>query len=135
MGIRPVSYTHLGGDYPLWIGATTPTDAPYKVSIAGKLYATGAVISGDSTFEGTLKGVSGSFTRLNCVNDAGNAVGGISFGSDGRMWFDGDMYHQGTKEGRSLRFYTSDSVSYTHLDVYKRQTQYDVDVLAECHFN
>lgn len=98
----------VGGDYPLWVGATTPTDAPYKVSIAGKLYAAGAVISGDSTFEGTLKGVSGSFTRLNCVNAAGDAVGGISFGSDGRMWFDGDMYHQGTKDNRSLRFYTSD---------------------------
>lgn len=98
----------VGGDYPLWIGATTPADAPYKVSIAGKLYAAGAVISGDSTFEGTLKGVSGSFTRLNCVNAAGDAVGGISFGSDGRMWFDGDMYHQGTKDNRSLRFYTSD---------------------------
>lgn len=25
----------VGGDYPLWVGATTPTDAPYKVSIAG----------------------------------------------------------------------------------------------------
>lgn len=98
----------VGGDYPLWVGATTPTDAPYKVSIAGKLYAAGAVISGDSTFEGTLKGVSGSFTRLNCENAAGDAVGGISFGSDGRMWFDGDMYHQGTKDNRSLRFYTSD---------------------------
>lgn len=98
----------VGGDYPLWVGATTPTDAPYKVSIAGKLYAAGAVISGDSTFEGTLKGVSGSFTRLNCVNAAGDAVGGIGFGSDGRMWFDGDMYHQGTKDNRSLRFYTSD---------------------------
>ena len=98
----------VGGDYPLWVGATTPTDAPYKVSIAGKLYAAGAVISGDSTFEGTLKGVSGSFTRLNCVNAAGDAVGGISFGSDGKMWFDGDMYHQGTKDNRSLRFYTSD---------------------------
>lgn len=98
----------VGGDYPLWIGATTPADAPYKVSIDGKLYATGAVISGDSTFEGTMKGVSGSFTRLNCVNAAGDAVGGISFGSDGRMWFDGDMYHQGTKDNRSLRFYTSD---------------------------
>lgn len=98
----------VGGDYPLWVGATTPTDAPYKVSIAGKLYAAGAVISGDSTFEGTLKGVSGSFTRLNCVNAAGDAVGGISFGSDGRMWFDGDMYHQGTKDNRSLRFYISD---------------------------
>lgn len=100
----------VGGDYPLWIGAATPTDAPYKVSIAGKLYATGAVISGDSTFEGTLKGVSGSFRRLNCVNAAGDAVGGIRFGSDGKMWFDGDMYHQGYNytEKRSFRFYTSD---------------------------
>ena len=42
------------------------------------------------------------------MNAAGDAVGGISFGSDGRMWFDGDMYHQGTKDNRSLRFYTSD---------------------------
>lgn len=41
----------VGGDYPLWVGATTPTDAPYKVSIAGKLYAAGAVISGDSTLK------------------------------------------------------------------------------------
>ena len=98
----------VGGDYPLWVGATTPNDAPYKVSIAGKLYAAGAVISGDSTFEGILKGVSGSFKRLNCVNAAGDAVGGISFGSDGKMWFDGDMYHQGTKDNRSLRFYASD---------------------------
>ena len=48
-------------------------------------------------------------TRLiESLNAAGDAVGGISFGSDGRMWFDGDMYHQGTKDNRSLRFYTSD---------------------------
>lgn len=77
----------VGGDYPLWIGATTPADAPYKVSIDGKLYATGAVISGDSTFEGTMKGVSGSFKNLNCINSKGDIVGGISFGSDGKMWF------------------------------------------------
>ncbi len=98
----------VGGDYPLWVGTATPDNAPFKVSIDGKLHASGAVISGDSTFEGTLKGVSGSFTRLNCVNAAGDAIGGISFGSDGKMWFDGDMYHQGVKDGRSLRFYTSD---------------------------
>ena len=28
----------VGGDYPLWVGATTPTDAPYKVSIAAVSY-------------------------------------------------------------------------------------------------
>lgn len=98
----------VGGDYPLWIGATTPADAPYKVSIDGKLYATGAVISGDSTFEGTMKGVSGSFKNLNCINSKGDIVGGISFGSDGRMWFSGDLYHQGSTNGRSSRFYTND---------------------------
>lgn len=100
----------VGGDYPLWVGATAPGSAPFKVSIDGKLYAAGAVITGDSTFEGTLKGVSGSFTRLNCVNNNGDILGGISFGSDGRMWFDGDMYHQGydSVQGRSYRFYSAD---------------------------
>lgn len=97
----------VGGDYPLWIGATTPADAPYKVSIDGKLYATGAVISGDSTFEGTMKGVSGSFKNLNCTNSKGDIVGGINFGSDGGMWFSGDLYHQGGTNGRPSRFYTN----------------------------
>lgn len=100
----------VGGDYPLWVGATAPGSAPFKVSIGGKLYAAGAVITGDSTFEGTLKGVSGSFTRLNCVNKDGDILGGISFGSDGKMWFDGDMFHQGydSSKGRSYRFYSAD---------------------------
>lgn len=62
------------------------------------------------TVKGTLEGVSGSFKSLNCVNNSGNIVGSITFGSDGKMWFDGDMYHQGYNydKQRSLRFYTSD---------------------------
>lgn len=60
------------------------------------------------TVSGTVKGITGSFKQLNCVNDSGAVICTMRFGSDGRMWFeDGDLYHQGTKDGRSLRFYTS----------------------------
>lgn len=67
-------------------------------------------VTGDSEFSGTMKGVSGSFKSLNCVDSNGNIVGNITFGSDGKMWFDGDMYSQGynDKQKRSNRFYTSD---------------------------
>jgi len=66
-------------------------------------------VDGTSVFKGSLSGVTGSFKSLNCVNDSGTVVANISFGSDGRMWFqNGDLYHQGTKEGRNLRFYMSD---------------------------
>lgn len=69
-----------------------------------------AKFKGDSEFGGKMAGVSGSFKRLNCVDEKGNVVGSIAFGSDGKMWFDGDMYSQGynRKEDRSNRFYTSD---------------------------
>ena len=69
-----------------------------------------AKFKGDSEFGGKMAGVSGSFKRLNCVDEKGNIVGSIAFGSDGKMWFDGDMYSQGynRKEDRSNRFYTSD---------------------------
>lgn len=69
-----------------------------------------AKFKGDSEFGGKLVGVSGSFNRLDCVNNKGNVVGSIEFGSDGKMWFDGDMFSQGynKKEDRSNRFYTSD---------------------------
>lgn len=67
-------------------------------------------VTGDSEFSGTMKGVSGSFKSLNCVDSNGNIVGNITFGSDGKMLFDGDMYSQGynDKQQRSNRFYTSD---------------------------
>lgn len=75
----------------------------------------GAVSCKTGTFEnvtisGTLKGVSGSFKSLDCVDGSGNVVGQISFDSSSRLWFSGDMYHQGyySNKGRSYRFYTSD---------------------------
>lgn len=59
---------------------------------------------------GTLNGVSGSFKKLSCLDSNGNEVGYISFSSDGRMWFYGDMQQQGadSKEHRAYRFLTND---------------------------
>lgn len=75
----------------------------------------GNVTCKTGTFEnvvisGTLQGVSGSFNSLDCVDSSGKKVGGIRFGSDGTMWLNGDLYHQGYDftEGRSHRFYASD---------------------------
>ena len=67
-------------------------------------------VTGNSEFSGTMKAVSGSFKSLNCVDNSGKVLGNITFGSDGRMWFDGDMYIQGYRNDkkRSNRFYTSD---------------------------
>ena len=69
----------------------------------------GKIIAKNGEFSGTVVGVSGSFKSLNCVNNDGDIVGGISFGSDGKMWFNGDLYHQGYDydKKRSFRFYTS----------------------------
>ena len=70
----------------------------------------GKIIAKNGEFSGTVVGVSGSFKSLNCVNNDGDIVGGISFSSDGKMWFNGDLYHQGYDydKKRSFRFYTSD---------------------------
>ena len=74
----------------------------------------GAVTCKTGTFEnvtvqGTLKGVTGTFKSLNCINNSGTVVGEISFDSSGRLWFSGDMYHQGydSSKGHVYRFYTS----------------------------
>lgn len=75
-----------------------------------KLDSTGSVWCQNGTFSGTVTGVKGSFKTLNCVDSNGNVVGNIQFGSDGRMWFSGDMYHQGydSAEKRGYRFYAAD---------------------------
>lgn len=64
----------------------------------------------NGTFSGTVTGVHGSFKILDCVDNNGNVVGSIQFGSDGRMLFSGDMYHQGydSAKNRGYRFYASD---------------------------
>lgn len=64
----------------------------------------------NGTFSGTVTGVHGSFKKLDCVDSNGNVVGSIKFGSDGRLWFSGDMYHQGydNAKKRHYRFYAAD---------------------------
>lgn len=75
-----------------------------------KLDSTGSFWCQNGTFSGTVTGVHGSFKTLDCVDSNGNVVGNIQFGSDGRMWFSGDMYHQGydSAQKRSYRFYAAD---------------------------
>lgn len=75
-----------------------------------KLDSTGSVWCQNGTFSGTVTGVHGSFKILDCVDSNGNVVGNIQFGSDGRMWFSGDMYHQGydSAKKRGYRFYAAD---------------------------
>lgn len=75
-----------------------------------KLDSTGSIWCQNGTFSGTVKGVHGSFKTLDCVDSNGNVVGNIQFGSDGRMWFSGDMYHQGydSAKKRGYRFYAAD---------------------------
>lgn len=52
-----------GGDYPLWAGAVTPANAPFKVSIAGKLYSTNAEI------QGTIRADAGYFGIFQITTD------------------------------------------------------------------
>ena len=83
------------------------------VIVRGYIHALGGVFRGtifaeNGEFKGTVTGINGSFKRLNCVNEEGDIVGSVSFDETGRMWFSGDLYHQGTKDGRSLRWYASD---------------------------
>lgn len=75
----------------------------FSVSTTGVLKA----VNGE--FSGTLTGVTGTFKELKALDSDGTAQGSISFGSDARLWFNSmDLQHQGTKDGRSLRFYASD---------------------------
>ena len=63
------------------------------------------------TVSGSVNGVTGSFKWLDCVDSSGNVVGRIcpSTGTYGGVAFESvDFIQQGTKNGRSLRFYSAD---------------------------
>ena len=65
--------------------------------------------AGDATFAGALSGVTGSFQSLEAVSSGGVPNGGkIRFGDSALMYFEGDIYHNGGKDGRSYRFYGAD---------------------------
>ena len=63
------------------------------------------------TVSGTVKGVTGTFKWLDCIDSSGNVVGRIcaNTGTYGGVAFESvDMVQQATKNGRSLRFYSAD---------------------------
>lgn len=85
-------------------GQITITTDNFKLDGSGNMWCQ------NGTFSGTVKGVHGSFKNLDCVDSNGNVVGSIEFGSDGRLWFSGDIYHQGydSDKKRGYRFYVAD---------------------------
>lgn len=89
---------------PLWLGAASAKDAPFRVTKDGSLYASKGI------FAGELKSVTGSFNKLTAVSSDGKkSVGSIYFDSSGYITFDADIFNQGynyaAKRGR--RFYAS----------------------------
>ena len=61
------------------------------------------------TIKGGLDSVSGTFKSLKCVDGEGNVVATLTFSEDGKLQINnGDFQMQGLKDGRSLRFYSSD---------------------------
>lgn len=91
-------------DYALWLGAPNGADAPFSVTKDGSLYASNGI------FAGELKGVVGSFHRLDAVSSDGKeSAGSIYFDPSGRITFDADIYSQGVNPGRTRgwRFYAS----------------------------
>lgn len=68
---------------------------------AGKATISNLIVDGESEFRGKLKGTSGSFTSLDCL-DGTNKVGGITFGTMGNkgyMAFTGDLGMWGETTG------------------------------------
>jgi hypothetical protein len=89
---------------PLWLGAASAKDAPFRVTKDGSLYASKGI------FAGELKGVTGSFYRLTAVSSDGTkSAGSIYFDGSGRITFDADIYNQGYNSAakRGWRFYAS----------------------------
>lgn len=105
----PVTYINLTEGLAKIKAKRIELEGLVTVNSKFKVLQDGTIEAVDGKFSGTLTGVTGSFKSLNCVNSEGKTVGGISFGTDGKMWFSGDMYHQGYDyvNKRSYRLYSS----------------------------
>ena len=103
-GDDSTEYTYFDASDPRGISSSSHFAPNYCVDLN-----TGAAYMNNAFIKGELSGVTGSFKSLNCVNNSGTVVAKIRFGTDGRLWFeDGDLYNQGLKDGRPLRFYSGD---------------------------
>ena len=78
-----IAKTTNDNDIAFWAGNTTASNGNFRVTQGGKLYATGAEISGNSTFAGSLNAATGSFAGtvsagavVACDISANNIKGG-----------------------------------------------------------
>lgn len=67
-----------------------------------------SLIKADEIIVSKLSGATGTFKQLQAVGSDGSVKGTLRLDGD-RLWYDGDQYQQGTKDGRSLRYYLSDA--------------------------
>lgn len=67
-----------------------------------------SLIKADEIIVSKLSGATGTFKQLQAVDSDGSVKGTLRLDGD-RLWYDGDQYQQGTKDGRSLRYYLSDA--------------------------
>lgn len=67
-----------------------------------------SLIKADEIIVSKLSGATGTFKQLQAIGSDGSVKGTLRLDGD-RLWYDGDQYQQGTKDGRSLRYYLSDA--------------------------
>lgn len=67
-----------------------------------------SLIKADEIIVSKLSGATGTFKQLQATSSDGSVKGTLRLDGD-RLWYDGDQYQQGTKDGRSLRYYLSDA--------------------------
>ena len=67
-----------------------------------------SLIKADEIIVSKLSGATGTFKQLQAVGSDGTVKGTLKLDGD-RLWYDGDQYQQGTKDGRPLRYYLSDA--------------------------
>ena len=74
-------------------------------------YIKTTLIHADELVVSHLSGADGTFRKLNCIDQQGNTVASLAFNAYGTGCIaveNGDLFMQGTKDNRSLRFYSSD---------------------------
>ena len=103
-GDDSTEYTYFDASDPMGVSSSSHFVPNFCVDLN-----TGAAYMNNAFIKGELSGVTGSFKSLNCVNNSGTVIARISFDPAGRLMFEsGDLYNQGMKDGRALRFYSGD---------------------------
>ena len=133
-------------EVPLWVGSSNPSKAPFRVTRAGKLYATGADVSGKITAtEGTIGGFTISSSALYAGNIEDMATSMKNFVhispsaikiSQGVGYFnEGDIANMRVFIGRNADPSMTNSYSYcdTALYIYRRMNPDAVSLTGYYH--